>query len=556
MSSGQPMRSDLVHVHAHTIDDLPVGRGARKIPTNDLLTDNFLAPNEFYVDTTAPATPPSDSRVVPTITMAFQRADGLVGAGVDLLIRFREGQTHVWNVATTAVTPTDRDIFCYVEGQRDTGVVQATFPTGVISFVGAGLPDAGGVNRPQITFRNLVISGDAAKSNLLILRGWRVSFQECLMADFGIRAIPAGGVTGIDIALDGCVDSGASLAGNKNPFIFESAGVVAVMSTLRFTRCRLTAVLNGAALNSWIELDGLWTVTFEGCNNRIHWTSNADPAIGLAATSAAIVQQINTDWSFSDDGVVVDYFFAGNAGTALFSSANSRAAYAQSVTGSRFTWCEVAGNAFAGSRFPDLAGGFGVADTKGAYRVPGGPVITGDFTAGALCEDPSARIAAYGGPGGWLNQDHQERNLFYGHGCNAYMSATGVGVGVTIPMNLMHHKGLLPPAFIPITNNNTVVAFEAHIVAKGQGVGVESAYFIVQGLAYKNAAGVVTVNVTAPFALTTEVYNTDTGVPGGMTAIAAPHGGGLGVEFNVSGVAAPKTELTDWRAAIRWLVLN
>lgn len=220
-----------VQNHEHDINDLPVGRGPKKLALWEDLTDGFLAPNEFYVDDGH--TPiDSRSRHVPTVAEALARADLLFAAGIDIVIRLREGQTHLYGDTTTLT----RNVSFYSEGNPQGDLVGAS--AGVLDFSGAVF------ERPattyEVAFKGLIFLGNPTFQEF-----HRVSFDSCTFRGVLFQAADSGAAGAFALNMVNCV-ADVSVNAARHPFAFEIDSGAGTTWTVDVDRCSFSAEITDA----------------------------------------------------------------------------------------------------------------------------------------------------------------------------------------------------------------------------------------------------------------------------------------------------------------------
>jgi len=302
MAKQDGLRSDIVRVHSHGVDDLPVGCGPDKVLGWECVQDGglFLAPNEFYIDTTAPDA--AGSRHVSTVAIALSRADSLVGAATDLVFRFREGQTHTW--AAAATIPIDRNIYCLAAGQRQgENDVPAV---GVLTFDAAGVTFPAAAADRAFGVRGLRVSGDVTFEE-----DWNAKFERCTFALLTATLTDNGNADPPTLTIAECTDTGTSSA-TQHPLEVRATVTGGGIGTVSLNRSELSAQITAAGHDApWFQLAGCRLV-IDNCFLSTNHDSGSDIGAIDSASAASDVSFVTrgTTWAATAD----------SGGQGLFSS--------------------------------------------------------------------------------------------------------------------------------------------------------------------------------------------------------------------------------------------
>jgi hypothetical protein len=219
-------------------------------------SDVFLAPNEYYVDTTAAAQP--TERIYPTIEAAYAAGVVAFGAGKAIVIRLRERQTHALDLANlasntmrVAIYSHARDATVNLAGICPAAVTRLRFDTVTVTLTAAA--DFG-------TGRTLVLN-DA----VVFGQGFTVQSDD-LIADNtsfdSIRWTKSAGAS-LVYTLTNCTVSSA--VGDVTPTIFQDGASGSVLTNCTFDIAEADFIF-------YTSNGGVATTTFQQCSLRVNQT--------------------------------------------------------------------------------------------------------------------------------------------------------------------------------------------------------------------------------------------------------------------------------------------
>lgn len=467
--------------------------------------NTFLAPNEFYVDTSRiPVS--NEDRWVDTILEALTRAVVMFGDNAPIVIRLREDQSHTFS----GNFPIELDAITFIaDGMRTLGNGPTGVETGVLAFqAGATLPSVAG-KIAYVNFKGLRITGP-----LDVEDNWNLSFLDCYLADSSITLSTPDSGTAPTVDLQGCTleDSGVS----RHPCTFIT-NCSSGSSLFTLTDCVCTIAVNDAR-GPWFQLNG-GNAVFVNCSMNLNNTATA-PTDAIFAANAGGDAPIGirlcsfTGCNLSVSGTTGNYIFGQVDANFVALTALNTAIY--------FV------NALAfGVYLSNLATQFRIITSTSAI-VPGGTLPVGSTIEPAY----PAGVGSFA-PGAMTSTPFGE--LFPGY--KQYLNAAPA-FGVTTAM-----APVIASNLFEAVSANGLVYYEAKITGKGPANSADAYVAVIRGAAKRNGAGALTkVGVEDK----TEIVATLDA--GNANADVSVTGDDIGIDVTAPGLAG-----TSWFAELQVL---